>query len=107
MSIPQLPREIINDILYKYKGFSPYPFHKEFHELVDLVVGEMEENECGLSEEEMGSLTLNILMELQNGFGVNGGGWWIQRERGWEEREIIPDARTPYERLIALLPDFF
>ena len=38
MSIPQLPQELINKILYEFKGFQPYPFLKEFNYVMDLIV---------------------------------------------------------------------
>jgi len=30
MSVPQLPQEMVNKILYDFKGFQPYPFINEF-----------------------------------------------------------------------------
>jgi len=35
MSVPQLPQELVNKILYDFKGFQPYPFLKEFNDVMD------------------------------------------------------------------------
>jgi len=37
MSIPQLPQEMVNKILYDFKGFQPYPFLKEFKDIINIM----------------------------------------------------------------------
>jgi len=37
MSVPQLPQEMVNKILYDFKGFQPYPFLKEFKDIINIM----------------------------------------------------------------------
>ena len=79
MSIPQLPQEMINKILYEFKGFQPYPFLKEFNDMMSLVkdpddyewdeakgksdewIMSQFENEDSFYYEEWGNMSMSIL----------------------------------------------
>ena len=88
MSIPQLPEELINKILYEFKGFQPYPFLKEFKDIIDnclepeniekitggdITLDEVKSREWILSQfqdensfyyDDLGDLTENILRDM-------------------------------------------
>lgn len=92
MNIPKLPMEIINNILYKYKGFAPYEFHKEFNYYVNELNRDIEEMEEEYIENEENNYATNLLEY------VNMKVYEIPKVINLEEEK---------RKLLEILPDFF